>query len=98
MKSAAILIVGIAALGLLAALCLPRHLPPSGASAPPAPANFHARVERGMLILRGSLPSETSRAAILQQAQQLNGAKTGNVVDESAADPRGGLVPLPDQL
>jgi len=90
MKSAAILIVGIAALGLLAALCLPRHLPPSGASAPPTPANFHARVEHGMLILRGSLPSETSKAAILQRAQELYGATPGRIVDELAVEPRVG--------
>ena len=98
MKSAAILAAGIAALGLLAALCLPRHLPPSGASAPPAPANFHARVEHGMLILRGSLPSETSKAAILQRAQELYGATPGNVVDELAVDPRVGPVAWADNV
>ena len=98
MKSAAILIVGIAALGLLAALCLPRHLPPSSASAPPTPANFHARVEHGMLILRGSLPSETSKAAILQRALELYGATPGNVVDELAVDPRMGPVAWADNV
>jgi OOP family OmpA-OmpF porin len=98
MKSAAILVAGIVALGLLAALCLPRHLPPSGASAPPAPANFHARVEHGMLILRGSLPSETSKAAILQRALELYGATPGNVVDELAVDPRMGPVAWADNL
>src|SRR5713101_3209244 len=98
MKSAAILTVGIAALGLLAALCLPRHLPPSGASAPPTPANFHARVEHGMLILRGSLPSETSKAAILQRARELYGATPGNVVDELAVDPRMGPVAWADNV
>ena len=98
MKSAAILVAGIVALGLLAALCLPRHLPPSGASAPPAPANFHARVEHGMLILRGSLPSETSKAAILQRALELYGATPGNVVDELAVDPRVGSVAWADNI
>jgi OOP family OmpA-OmpF porin len=98
MKSAAILVAGIVALGLLAALCLPRHLPPSGASTPPAPANFHARVEHGMLILRGSLPSETSKAAILQRALELYGATPGNVVDELAVDPRMGPVAWADNL
>ena len=43
-----------------------------------------------MLILRGSLPTETSKAAILQRAQELYGATPGNVVDELAVDPRGG--------
>jgi OOP family OmpA-OmpF porin len=88
MKRATILAAGIVALGLLAALCLPRHAPPSTASGPATPANFHARVEYGTLILRGSLPSETSKAAILQRAQDLYGATPGNVVDELAVDPR----------
>jgi outer membrane protein OmpA-like peptidoglycan-associated protein len=98
MKSAAILAAGIVALGLLAALCLPRHLPPSTASGPPTPANFHARVEHGMLILRGSLPSETSKAAILQRALELYGATPGNVVDELAVDPRMGPVAWADNV
>ena len=98
MKSAAILAAGIVALGLLAALCLPRHLPPSTASGPATPANFHARVEHGMLILRGSLPSETSKAAILQRAQELYGTTPGNVVDELAVDPRVGSVAWADNV
>ena len=98
MKSAAILAAGIVALGLLAALCLPRHLPPSTASGPATPANFHARVEHGMLILRGSLPSETSKAAILQRAQELYGTTPGNVVDELAVDPRAGSVAWADNV
>ena len=98
MKSAAILAAGIVALALLAALCLPRHVPPSTALGPAAPANFHARVEYGMLILRGSLPSETSKAAILQRAQELYGATPGNVVDELAVDPRVGPVAWADNV
>ena len=98
MKSAAILATGIVALALLAALCLPRHLPPSTASTPPTPANFHARVEYGMLILRGSLPSESSKTAILQRAQELYGATPGHVVDELAVDPRVGPVAWADNL
>ncbi len=92
MKSTAILATGIVALALLAALCLPRHPPPSPASLTPIPANFHARVEHGALILRGSLPSETSKAAILQQAQALYGATPGIVIDELAVDPTVGPV------
>ena len=99
MKSAAILAAGVVALGLLAALCLPRHLPPpSTASAPSTPANFHARVEYGMLILRGSLPSESNKAAILLRAQELYGATPGHVVDELAVDPRVGPVAWADNL
>ena len=88
MKSTAILAAGIVALALLAALCLPHQPPPSTASLTPPPANFHARVEYGTLILRGSLPNETSKAAILQQAQELYGATPGTVVDEIAVDQR----------
>lgn len=98
MKSAAIVAAGIVALALLAALCLPRHVPPSTASGPIAPANFHARVEYGMLILRGSLPSETSKTAILQRAQELYGATPGHVVDELAVDPRVGPVAWADNV
>jgi len=98
MKSAAILAAGIVALALLAALCLPRHIPPSTASGPAIPANFHARVEYGMLLLRGSLPSDTSKAAILQRAQELYGATPGNVVDELAVDPRVGPVAWADNV
>ena len=88
MKSAVILATGIVALALLAALCLPRHLPPSSASLTPTPANFHARVEYGTLILRGSLPNEASKATILQRAEELYGTTPGNVVDELEVDQR----------
>jgi OOP family OmpA-OmpF porin len=88
MKSAAILVAGIVALAILAAICLPRHAPLSVAVGAPVPANFHARVEYGTLILRGSLPNETSKAAILQRAHELYGATPGHVVDELAVDPR----------
>ena len=57
---------------------------------PLTPATFHARLEHGTLTLRGSLPSETSKAAILQRAQELYGATPGRVVDELAVDPRVG--------
>ena len=90
MMRAAILAAGAVALALLAVLCIPRHLPPPTVSAPLAPATFHARLEHGTLTLRGSLPSETSKAAILQRAQELYGAAPGRVVDELAVDPRVG--------
>ena len=51
-----------------------------------------------MLILRGSLPSETSKAAILQQAIALYGATPGHVVDELAVDPRVGSVAWADNV
>ena len=87
MMRAAILAAGAVALTLLAVLCLPRHLPPPTASRPLTPASFHAHLEHGTLTLRGALPSETSKAAILQRAQELYGATPGRVVDELAVDP-----------
>jgi OOP family OmpA-OmpF porin len=86
MMRAAILATGAVALTLLAFLCLPRHLPPPVASASLTPASFHAQLEQGTLTLRGSLPTETSKAAILQRAKELYGATPGRVVDELAVD------------
>ena len=86
MMRAAILAAGAVALTLLAFLCLPRHLPPPVASSSLTPASFHAQFEQGTLTLRGSLPTETSKAAILQRAKELYGATPGRVVDELAVD------------
>jgi len=86
MIRAAILAAGAVALALLAAVCLPRHLPSAPASEAVTPANFHAHLEHGTLTLRGSLPSETSKAAILQRAQELYGAAPGRIVDGLAVD------------
>jgi OOP family OmpA-OmpF porin len=90
MMRRAILGAGAVALTLLAVVCIPRHLPTTAASIPLTPASFHARLEQGTLTLRGSLPSETSKAAILQRAQELYGATPGRIVDELAVDPRVG--------
>ena len=90
MMRRAILGAGAVALTLLAVVCIPRHLPPSTASSPLTPANFHARLEQGTLTLRGSLPNDTSKAAILQRAHALYGKAPGRVVDELAVDPRVG--------
>jgi OOP family OmpA-OmpF porin len=83
-----ILGAGAAALALLAAICIPRHLPTSTATALSAltPASFQARLEHGTLTLRGSLPSETSKAAILQRAQELFGRTPNRVVNQLAVD------------
>ena len=98
MMRAAILAAGALALGLLALLCLPRHLPPSPASTPITPATFHAHLEHGTLTLRGSLPSETSKIAILRQAHGLYGATPGLVVDQLAVDPRVGPAAWADNV
>src|ERR1041384_2701995 len=88
MIRAAILAAGAVALALLAAVCLPRHIPSAPASEAVTPASSHAPLEHGTLTLRGSLPSETSKAAILQRGQELYGAAPGRIVDGLAVDPK----------
>ncbi|HEY6288337.1 MAG TPA: hypothetical protein VIW48_02735, partial [Nitrospiraceae bacterium] len=90
MMRRAILGAGAVALALLAVICVPRHLPTPTAVSSLTPASFHARLEHGTLTLRGSLPSETSKAAILQRAQELYGTTPGRVVDQLSVDPRVG--------
>jgi OOP family OmpA-OmpF porin len=98
MMRAAILAAGAIALTLLAVLCLPRHLPSSAASIPMTPATFHARLEGGILTLRGSLPNEASKASILQRAQVLYGATPGHVIDQLTVDPRVGPAAWADTV
>ncbi|MEO8341035.1 MAG: OmpA family protein [Nitrospirota bacterium] len=98
MTRRAILGAGAVALALLAAICIPRHLPTSTASSAPTPASFQARLEQGTLILRGSLPSETSKAALLQRAQELHGAVPGRVVDQLVVDPGVGPASWADEV
>jgi OOP family OmpA-OmpF porin len=90
MMRKAILGAGAVALALLAIICIPRHLPTATVSSAFTPANFHARLEQGTLTLRGLLPSETSKTAILQRAKELYGTAPGRVVDELAVDQRVG--------
>ncbi len=87
MMRAAILAAGGVALGLLVVLCFPRHLPSQATSPSLAQAIFHARFEQGILTLRGSLPTESEKAAILRQAQQLYGSTAGNLIDQLTVDP-----------
>jgi OmpA-OmpF porin, OOP family len=86
MMRAAILAAGAVALTLLAFLCLPRDLPQPVASTSSVPASFHAQLEQGTLTLRGSLPTQRSKAAILQRAKELYGATPGRVVDKLSVD------------
>ena len=86
MTRRAILGTSAIALTFLAAVCIPRHLPTSTASSSLTPASFHARIEKGNLTLRGSLPNEAIKTVILQRAHELYGATPGRVVDELAVD------------
>lgn len=85
MRRAGILTGGIVALTLLAVVCIPRHLsPPRSISS--TPATFHASVEHGSLVLRGSLPDERSRTAVLEQAQALSARTRIRVIDQFVVD------------
>jgi OOP family OmpA-OmpF porin len=77
---------GVLALAVLALVCIPRHLP-SSASAP-VPANFHARLEQGTLLLRGSLPDARARDRILESARTTYAATHVRVLDQLTLDAR----------
>lgn len=85
MRRGGIFTGGVVALILLAVVCIPGHL-----SSPPrhavTSATFHASVEQGSLALRGSLPNERSRAAILEQAHALSAKTRLRVVDQFTVD------------
>jgi OOP family OmpA-OmpF porin len=78
---------GVFALTVLALLCIPRHLPISASPPAPVPANFHARVEHGTLMLRGSLPDTGARDRILERARTAYG-QTQVRADQLTVDAR----------
>ena len=79
---------GVFALTLLALVCIPRHLPLSASPPVPVPANFHARLEQGTLLLRGSLPDAGARDRILERARAAFGPAQVRVLDELTIDGR----------
>lgn len=79
---------GIFALTVLAFVCIPRHLPPSASPAAPVPANFHARLEQGTLMLRGSLPDGGARDRVLARARTAFEPAHVRVLDELTIDNR----------
>ena len=85
MIRATILGGGAIALVILAAVCIPRHLPQPTPSTS-LPANFHARLEEGTLTLRGSLPDSASRDAILREAHARYDDAKIRIVDELSVD------------
>jgi OOP family OmpA-OmpF porin len=89
---------GVLALTLLALVCIPRHLPSSASSPTPVPANFHARLEQGMLMLRGSLPDAGTRDRILERARVAYDPVHVRVLDQLTVDDRIGTTPWVNQL
>jgi OOP family OmpA-OmpF porin len=80
---------GIFALTLLALVCIPRHVPSSASSATsPVPANFHAHLEQGTLLLRGSLPDSTAHDRVIRQARAAYDPAHVRVVDQLTIDSR----------
>ena len=79
---------GVFALALLALVCIPRHLPLSASPPVPVPANFHARLEQGTLMLRGSLPDAGARDRILERARAAFGPAQVRVLDQLTLDGR----------
>src|SRR6185503_17940643 len=79
---------GVFALTLLALVCIPRHLPLSASPPAPVPANFHARLEQGTLMLRGSLPDAGARNRVLERAHATYDPAHVRVLDELTVDGR----------
>ena len=88
MERRTILGSGAFALTLLALVCIPRHLPSSASPPAPVPANFHARLEHGTLMLRGSLPDAAARERVLERARAVHGPS--QVLDQLTVDARVG--------
>lgn len=79
---------GVLALTVLALVCIPRHLPSSASPPAPVPANFHARLEAGTLLLRGSLPDAGARDRILERARAAYDPAQVRVLDQLTVDGR----------
>jgi len=86
MRRAGVLTGGAVALMLLGVVCIPGHLSSPPRSATVTPATFHASVEQGSLVLRGSLPNERSKATILEQAHALSTKTRMRVIDQFVVD------------
>jgi OmpA-OmpF porin, OOP family len=89
---------GVLALTLLALVCIPRHLASTASSPTPVPANFHARLEQGTLMLRGSLPDAGTRDRILERARVAYDAAHVRVLDQLTVDDRIATPPWVNQL
>jgi OmpA-OmpF porin, OOP family len=88
MERRTILSGGVFALTVLALVCIPRHLPSSASPAVPVPANFHARLEAGTLLLRGSLPDAGARDRIVERARAVYDHAQVRVLDHLTVDGR----------
>lgn len=86
MRRAGVLTGGAVALMLLGVVCVPRHLSSPPRSATVTSASLYASVEQGSLVIRGSLPTERSKATILEQAHALAAKTRLRVIDQLTVD------------
>ena len=98
MRRARILAGGIAALMLLAVVCIPRHLSSQPRAVAITPASLYVSFEQNTLILRGSLPSQRSKTAILEQAHTLYAKKGIRVTDQFTVDTHVGTAAWVDTI
>ncbi|HWC50256.1 MAG TPA: OmpA family protein [Nitrospira sp.] len=98
MERRTILSGGLLALTVLALVCIPRHLPSSASTPVPVPANFHARLESGTLLLRGSLPEAGARDRIVERARAAYDPAHVRVLDQLSVDGRIAAPPWVSQL
>jgi OOP family OmpA-OmpF porin len=98
MERRTILSGGVLALTVLVLVCIPRHLPSSASLAAPVPANFHARLEAGTLLLRGSLPDAGARDRIVERARAAYDHAQVRVLDQLTVDGRIAAPPWVSQL
>jgi OmpA-OmpF porin, OOP family len=92
MRRARILTGGVLALTLLAVVCIPRHLSSHPSAAALAPASLYISFQQNSLVLRGSLPTERSKTAILEQAHTLYAKKGIRVTDQFTVDTQVGAA------
>jgi len=98
MRRARILAGGVVALMLLGVVCIPRHLSSQPRAAALTPASLYISFEQNSLILRGSLPTQRSKTAILEQAHALYAKKGIRVTDQFTVDSQVGTAAWVDTI
>jgi OmpA-OmpF porin, OOP family len=93
-----ILIGGVMAMMLLAVICIPRHLSSQPRTGALTPASLYVSFQQNGLVLRGSLPTERSKTAILEQAQTLYAKKGIRVTDQFTIDRQIGTTAWVDTI
>ena len=98
MRRGRILAGGVVALMLLAVVCIPRHLSSQPQATALTPASLYISFEQNNLIFRGSLPTQRSKAAILEHAHALYAKKGIRVTDQFTVDAHVGVAAWVDTI